>query len=125
MNNEFNGKLISDVNGLEKGSEVVVITFRDGSTFRMWHSQDCCESVSIVDIDSVNNIEGAIWYGFEESTRSATGDECSDDSGTWTFYTLHTSAGYVWIRWLGESNGYYSEDVSTCYCEAGETRSRW
>lgn len=37
------------------------------------------------------------------------GDEW--DSHTWTFYRFVTMLGTVTVRWLGESNGYYSESV--------------
>lgn len=121
--NDFYGKTIVDVAGLERGSGSVTITFDDGCSIHMWHSQDCCESVSIEDVDSsVGNLDGAVFHDLEVYTK-----EGSSEWGveTYTFYTLKTDRGYVWIRWFGESNGYYSTGVRTKYCEAGESRGWW
>ncbi len=122
MNETFYGKIISRVDGLHVGSDEVVITFTDGSALHMWHEQDCCESVSICDIDTSADLVGAAFYDLDVSSKEGETDYGDEE---WTFYTIQTDRGYTWIRWYGESNGYYSTSVSYKFCEAGEARSCW
>ncbi len=117
-------KIVVEVIGLEKESEIVKVVFDDGSYFWMQHFQDCCENVRLSDFDGdETDLVGGVWYGFDESSQE--GDEDDWGTSTWTFYTLKSSKGYIWLRWLGESNGYYSESVSCGYSDQGETPDRW
>lgn len=91
----------------------------DGS-YMFYHPQDCCEKVYIEDIcGDLSDLVGSPILKAEEVTRKAIGYgsgakayelEVSDE-GTWTFYKFATAKGEVTVRWLGESNGYYSESV--------------
>ena len=101
------------IEGLEQDSERVTIRFSDGSYIEQYHISDCCEYVRIEQVDGdVSKHIGAVATDFIEKSRVAESDEI-DESGTWTFYTLVTTKGYLDWRWLGESNGYYSEDVTS------------
>jgi hypothetical protein len=93
------------------GEDEILFTCEDGSVYRMWHEQDCCESVWIEDIEGdLADLMHEFILVFEE--RTETGEGTWGDTWTWTFYTIRTFSGTVVIRWNGESNGYYSESVS-------------
>lgn len=102
--------------GKKDGDELHFVT-DDGTTYRMYHSQDCCESVNIDDIcGDLDDLIGSPILLAEEvsSDENPPGVEVHEyqDSFTWTFYKLATIKGSVTIRWYGSSNGYYSEEVS-------------
>lgn len=112
----LNGKRLINVIGCDKGSDEVVFCCDDGAKYRMWHRQDCCENVCIEDIaGDASDLIGLVVSAREEY-RDATAEEASE-SGTWTFYIIQTDRGCVTLRWLGESNGYYSEGVDFEECE--------
>ena len=111
---ELVGKTILDIQGLEKGSKKVVFVCSDGSKYKMYHKQDCCERVDIDDVigDVEDLIGSEILIAEENSNSDVNPKETYEYSFTWTFYKLATQKGYVDIRWYGTSNGYYSEEVS-------------
>lgn len=113
---EFVGKIFSSVI-LSKDKSEIFFTCRDGDKYRMYHDQNCCEYVYVEDIEGklTDLIDSPILQA-EESINSGhdendTFGNFQDESFTWTFYKLATIKGYVTIRWLGGSNGYYSESV--------------
>ena len=110
-----------DIVPLTAPADRVEFILDDGSKIRLWHGQDCCETVDLVDIDGdVADLIGAPLTMAEEVSNSADphGREYEPESYTWTFYKFATVKGYVTLRWFGESNGYYSESVTVEYIPA-------
>ena len=113
------GKTLKGVSVVENDGYKNEIIFEttDGDVYRSYHYQNCCEYVIIDDIEGdLRDLIGVPILQAEDvcNTEDEFGDFKEDEyteSFTWTFYKLATIKGYVTIRWLGESNGYYSESV--------------
>lgn len=92
---------------------VVVFVREDGHRVVLHHHQDCCESVWLEDVDGEwSDLIGTPLIEAEEVTHDRDDGEDGHESSTWTFYKLATTKGCVTLRFIGTSNGYYSEDVS-------------
>ncbi len=106
------GKRIVRVTGKEGDDEMIFVA-DDGSYFRFYHDQGCCESVGIQDVigDLTDLVGEPLIMAEEVSSEGTAAPSEYSESFTWTFYKFATIKGYVTVRWLGESNGYYSESV--------------
>jgi len=114
------GKTFVRVEGAVGAGEMLFET-ADGERFLFTHLQDCCENVDINDIvGDLEDLVGEPLLLAEEVSGATEPDAEHYESYTYTFYKFATRRGYVDVRWLGESNGYYSESVDLCH-ERGTT----
>lgn len=104
----FKGEVLTDVVVNQNKTEIL-FTFESGQLVKMHHMQDCCEDVWLEDVcgDWEDLIGRKITYAREDSHRN----EAAEESETWTFYNIGSDFGSVSLRWCGQSNGYYSEEV--------------
>lgn len=95
-------------NNISSSQDELIFYHSAHSGYKFTHFQDCCEYVYIQDIcgDLADLERSPILEAEEISERK--------DDMTWTFYKFKTKKGSVTVRWCGESNGYYSEEVN-CY----------
>lgn len=114
------GKIFTEVyHNKEKTELYFVDNKRRNYSYQLYHEQDCCESVWLDDIvGDLNDLcNTPILMAYEASNHDEVTEAIKKtdewiDSVTWTFYHLATIKGYVTLRWVGNSNGYYSEGVS-------------
>lgn len=106
------GKTLVRVQQIER--EQLLFLTSDGKVYRLYHAQECCETVTIEEIvGDLNDLVGTPLLVAEKQKSSdgslADPPECV--CGTWTFYKFSTIKGSVTIRWYGEGSGDYSEEV--------------
>lgn len=111
------GKTFTSVTN--ESDEELIFKNEDGS-YVFYHAQECCESVLIY--DTVGDLQDLVGSPILLAEESMSHDEDDSACGTWTFYKFATVKGYVDIRWLGESNGYYSESVDLKFIPRKTTR---
>ena len=106
---DLKGKVLKSCNVNDDDTEIIFLT-EGGEKYKMLHYQDCCELVYIESI--VGDLEDLVGNPITFVAESTNWGACNEDgSKTWTFYRFATIKGWVNIRWVGESNGYYSERV--------------
>lgn len=104
------GKTLANIENVQ--DQELILTLTDGTKYKFYHEQDCCEHVEIDDVcGDLNDLLNTPLLLAEEAT-----DDGETDWGTytWTFYKFATIKGDVTVKWYGQSNGYYSESVNFC-----------
>lgn len=110
------GKIITHI-AYDSETLTLVCTDKENEEiyYHFYHNQDCCEGVWLDDI--VGDLSDLLDYPVLKAEEKTNSDDITpksgslDDTWTWTFYTLATYNGYVDFRFVGTSNGYYSEVI--------------
>lgn len=95
------GKTLSSVHVIE--DKEIIFSLPNDEQYKLYHLQDCCESVTIEDINGdIQDLVGSPILMAEVVTQKGVNPEGIiveyQDSFTWTFYKLATIKGYVTIR---------------------------
>ena len=117
---KLKGREIISWSGARKNSKEVIFYLDQEESIVFGHDQHCCESVNLVDFEKQGKMEGELLYIQESSNK----DNPPNDWGshTWTFYDVRTTKGLLTMRWLGTSNGYYSESVDVTFGKVNADR---
>jgi len=111
---ELIGEVLTYID-IDPKNDVILLTTQSGRQIRICHYQDCCESVYIENTDGKwHELFGKpiLDASHEECSSGNLPEECYEDSWTRTTLTFKTDKATVINRWIGTSNGYYSESVS-------------
>ena len=107
---ELIGETLTHIDADESGDTIRMET-ASGKVITLYHFQDCCESVRIEDTQgNWHDLIGKVIVGAEKRDGQF-GEPYEADSWTRTEFTFKVDDATVISRWIGESNGYYSESV--------------
>jgi hypothetical protein len=98
-------------------NEKLLLYFTDGSSCKFYHIYDCSEYVYIEDSDDLSLLEGVTLTGI---TKEKSDKLTLNGLSTLTKLEFINEKRTVKVTWLGESNGYYSEDVDFQFFPAEE-----
>ncbi len=98
---------------IDVAKDEVLLTTKSGRQIRLYHSQDCGESVLLEDIEgNIFSLIGATLRQCETQIEKNQPPEPKwQSSWTRTKFIFSTDSDTVILKWIGESNGYYSESV--------------
>ena len=101
---------VLDAVDIDRKENQILLTTRSGRRFLVYHEQECCEKVAIFGQDG--SFDKLIGKPIVEARDIAvdTGDD-ELDSQTTTTLVFRVDDQTVISRWVGDSNGYYSERV--------------
>ena len=126
------GEYVVDVKLVKDEGYIVeaVLYFRSGRRLHIYHCQDCCEDVILIDIvgGSLDGLVGQEIKSIKSVSKNSDERLISsvkgylNDSNTWTFVTISTFKDDITLRWHGNSNGYYSEEVDFAYYDEDNNR---
>jgi hypothetical protein len=94
----------------------ILLTTESGRKIKIYHDQNCCESVQIIGTDGEwRSVIGKPLVLVEHNEHQGDGPPY-DDAESWTYTDLvfRVNDATVISKWVGESNGYYSESVDLC-----------
>lgn len=120
--NQMVGRVAKEINVRvdSNGSSELEFIFEDKMKVLFHHDFHCCESVYIESITgSLCDLIFEPLLVAEEVSNEVVEDVDMCLEKRWTFYKFDTVKGGVTVRWIGESNGYYSTEVDIT-AEIGE-----
>ena len=108
-NGEFvQRKYPNKIEGIVLHDDVLYIltTYR---VFALRHVRNCCEAVWLA--DGADEIENMVGEEIRKIRIDVSPKGTDEQSITWTFVNIQTNRDSYNLRWVVESNGYYSETI--------------